>query len=35
VNRKPIEADEKELENNNRSRSAKLRVIERSAEADG
>lgn len=35
VNRKPIEANEKELERNNRSRSAKLRVIERSAEADG
>lgn len=31
VNRKPIEADSEELENNNRSRSAKLRVIERSA----
>lgn len=31
VNRKPIEADGEELENNNRSRSAKLRVIERSA----
>ncbi|HRR76099.1 MAG TPA: 16S rRNA (cytosine(1402)-N(4))-methyltransferase RsmH [Ruminococcus sp.] len=35
VNRKPIEADEKELERNNRSRSAKLRIIERSAENDG
>lgn len=35
VNRKPLEADSEELENNNRSRSAKLRVIERSAEADG
>ena len=35
VNKKPIEANEKELERNNRSRSAKLRVIERSAEADG
>ena len=34
VNRKPIEADEKELERNNRSRSAKLRIIERSAEDD-
>jgi len=34
VNRKPIEADEKELERNNRSRSAKLRIIERSAEND-
>jgi len=32
VNRKPIEAKESELEKNNRSRSAKLRVIERSAE---
>lgn len=30
VNRKPIEASEAELEANNRSRSAKLRVIERS-----
>ncbi|MCD7810816.1 MAG: 16S rRNA (cytosine(1402)-N(4))-methyltransferase RsmH [Ruminococcus sp.] len=35
VNRKPIEADTKELERNNRSRSAKLRIIERSAENDG
>ena len=35
VNRKPIEANEKELENNNRSRSAKLRVIERSAYCNG
>lgn len=35
VNRKPIEANEKELESNNRSRSAKLRVIERSAELNG
>ncbi len=35
INRKPIEADTKELERNNRSRSAKLRIIERSAEADG
>lgn len=35
VNRKPLEADSKELENNNRSRSAKLRVIERSACCDG
>ena len=34
VNRKPIEAKESELEKNNRSRSAKLRVIERSAEND-
>ena len=32
VNRKPIEANEQELERNNRSRSAKLRIIERSAE---
>lgn len=32
VNRKPIEADPEELESNNRSRSAKLRVIERSAD---
>lgn len=29
VNKKPITASEKELENNNRSRSAKLRIIER------
>lgn len=35
VNRKPIEADSEELENNNRSRSAKLRVIERSAYCNG
>ncbi len=35
INRKPIEADEQELERNNRSRSAKLRVIERSAESNG
>ncbi|MDD6279760.1 MAG: 16S rRNA (cytosine(1402)-N(4))-methyltransferase RsmH [Ruminococcus sp.] len=35
INRKPIVADKKELERNNRSRSAKLRIIERSAEADG
>jgi 16S rRNA (cytosine1402-N4)-methyltransferase len=35
VNRKPLEADSKELENNNRSRSAKLRVIERSAYCNG
>lgn len=35
VNRKPLEADNKELENNNRSRSAKLRVIERSAYCNG
>ena len=32
VNKKPIEAETKELEANNRSRSAKLRIIERSAE---
>lgn len=32
INRKPIEAEEKEVERNNRSRSAKLRIIERSAE---
>lgn len=32
VNRKPIEAEEKELKENKRSRSAKLRIIERSAE---
>ena len=30
VNRKPIEAEKEELEKNNRSRSAKLRIIERS-----
>lgn len=35
VNRKPIEADTEELERNNRSRSAKLRIIERSADRDG
>jgi 16S rRNA (cytosine1402-N4)-methyltransferase len=35
VNRKPIEADSEELENNNRSRSAKLRVIERSTDCNG
>jgi 16S rRNA (cytosine1402-N4)-methyltransferase len=35
VNRKPLEANEKELERNNRSRSAKLRIIERSAESNG
>ena len=35
VNRKPIEAEEKEVERNNRSRSAKLRIIERSAEING
>ena len=33
VNRKPIEADEKELAENNRSRSAKLRVIEKIKDA--
>ncbi len=35
INRKPLEAQQKELESNNRSRSAKLRIIERSAECDG
>lgn len=35
VNRKPLEADEDELKSNNRSRSAKLRVIERSANING
>ena len=35
VNKKPIEADKNELENNKRSRSAKLRIIERSAVLDG
>ncbi|MBR6982674.1 MAG: 16S rRNA (cytosine(1402)-N(4))-methyltransferase RsmH [Ruminococcus sp.] len=35
VNRKPIEAIEQELESNNRRRSAKLRIIERSAECNG
>ncbi|MGN0574763.1 MAG: 16S rRNA (cytosine(1402)-N(4))-methyltransferase RsmH, partial [Ruminococcus sp.] len=35
INRKPIVADKKELERNNRSRSAKLRIIERSAVCDG
>jgi len=35
INRKPIEADEQELESNNRSRSAKLRIIERSADFNG
>ena len=34
VNRKPFEAEPSELEINNRSRSAKLRIIERSAEND-
>ncbi|MDE6833987.1 MAG: 16S rRNA (cytosine(1402)-N(4))-methyltransferase RsmH [Ruminococcus sp.] len=34
ITRKPLEADEAELESNNRSRSAKLRIIERSAEND-
>jgi 16S rRNA (cytosine1402-N4)-methyltransferase len=29
VNRKPIVADSTEIEHNNRSRSAKLRIIER------
>ena len=32
INKKPIEAAQEELENNNRSRSAKLRVIERIGE---
>ena len=35
VNRKPIEADESELSSNKRSRSAKLRIIERSAVGNG
>ena len=35
VNRKPIEADENELGENPRSRSAKLRIIERSADVNG
>ena len=35
VNRKPLEAKEQELERNNRSRSAKLRIIERSADSNG
>lgn len=35
INRKPIEAKKEELERNNRSRSAKLRIIERSTECDG
>ena len=35
VNRKPLEADSEELENNNRSRSAKLRILERSAYCNG
>ncbi len=34
VNRKPLEADPQELEANKRSRSARLRIIERSAEDD-
>ena len=34
ITRKPIEASEEELERNNRSRSAKLRIIERSAETN-
>ena len=34
VTRKPIEAGEEELERNNRSRSAKLRIIERSADTN-
>lgn len=35
INRKPFEAKKEELERNNRSRSAKLRIIERSTECDG
>ena len=35
ITRKPVEADQSELENNNRSRSAKLRIIERSVECNG
>ena len=35
ITRKPVEADQSELESNNRSRSAKLRIIERSAEGNG
>ena len=35
VNRKPIEADQNELDSNKRCRSAKLRVIERSADCNG
>ena len=35
INRKPLEAKEQELERNNRSRSAKLRIIERSAISNG
>ena len=35
ITRKPVEADQSELEKNNRSRSAKLRIIERSAECNG
>ena len=35
VNKKPLEAKEQELERNNISRSAKLRIIERSAESNG
>ena len=35
ITRKPVEADQSELESNNRSRSAKLRIIERSAECNG
>lgn len=34
INRKPIVAEQEELERNNRSRSAKLRIIERSAGSD-
>lgn len=35
VNKKPLEAAQSELEKNNRSRSAKLRIIERSADCNG
>lgn len=35
INKKPVEAGTDELERNKRSRSAKLRIIERSAEGDG
>ncbi len=34
INRKPIEASEKEIENNKRARSAKLRIAERSEESN-
>ncbi len=35
INKKPLEADTSELERNARSRSAKLRIIERSADVNG